>query len=219
MRRDRLRLAALLVCSLISILALTRCGALGSSNLPCPIPQELMDKPQEGSVSFTFQNGACPTVCSLYISPSSCDDWGFDWVGYDNVHSGEEIVLQVSPGRYDVMVEDCTQAYGITERVNLTSDESFPWGWAGQATAGSCTASVTVENHSSEPICHMWIGSPSIESFGLNWLGEDQVGSGESFTFYVDPDTYDIKAEGCDWSLMRVELDVPVSDHLVWTVP
>jgi hypothetical protein len=178
----------------------------------------MMENPGDDAIAFTFQNNACPTVCSLSISPSPCDNWGFDWLGYNNVHSGEEVTLLVPPGRYDVMVEDCTQAYGITERLNLTSDEVFPWGWAGEAAAGSCTASVTVENRGKDPICHMWIGSPSSESFGLNWLGDDQLESGETFTFFVDPDIYDIKAEGCDWSLLRVETDVPVNGHLVWTV-
>ena len=219
MRRDTLRISILLACSIISVFTLARCSGLGSSNLPCPIPQELMENPGDGSVAFTFRNEACSTVCALSVSPSPCDDWGFDWLGYNNVHSGEEVTLQVPPGRYDVLVEDCTEAYGITERLNLTSDEFFLHSWIDEATAGSCTASVTVENHSSEPICHMWIGSPSSESFGLNWLGEDQIGSGESFTFFVSPDTYDIKAEGCEWALLRVEVDVPVSGHLVWTVP
>ena len=73
-------------------------------------------------------------------------------------------------------------------------------------------------NHTEVPICHLWIAAEHSESFGGNWLGQDQIAPGESDQFFVFPGTYDIKAEDCDFNILRLEMDTEIEDHLEWVV-
>jgi len=94
-------------------LIIPACGNLkvpGSyRNLPCPIPKESMENLPGETVELTLKHDACTTICAVDISPKACDDWGFDWLGYHNIYSGMESTLEIVPGRYDILVETCTQ--------------------------------------------------------------------------------------------------------------
>jgi len=190
-------------------------------DLPCPIPPEAVASPPADAVAFTLDNQACTTLCWVALSPHVCDDWGGDWIGDRNVPSGESVTLQVPPGLYDLMIEDCTEEPAIFERLDLTQDVRFPIYDADADGTRDCGASLTVVNDSPTPICHMWIEwteSQFSERFGDKWLGEEQIAPGESRTFVVRPAHYNIKAEGCEWEQLRIEMDVPVQGPLVWTV-
>ncbi len=204
-------------------LGLMGCSAINpfgaSSGLPCPIPTEAMGKPGDDSVSFTFENEFCATICTLNIAPGDCDDWGFDWLGYHNLHSGDSIILEVPPGKYDILIEICTQDYYIWEGLDLTYDNFATFSDPNVETSSSCASSLTVVNQSPAPICYMWIASPTSESFGLNWLADEQIDSGESYTFVVPAGAYDIKAEDCDFNILRLEIDAHISGHQSWSVP
>jgi len=204
-------------------LLLAGCTALNGlgfpSKLPCPIPAEMMSSPGEGSVNLTLVNQSCTTICRVYLSPRPCDDWGSDWLQGGRVRSGEQFSLDTLPGRVDLLLEDCSEAEYIIEDLDLDSDSVWTFSEQGDSGSESCRASVTVENHSAEPICHMWIASPISEQFGNNWLGDAQIPGGGEFTFIVPEGTYDLKAEGCAFEFLRVELDVPIGEHIRWPVP
>jgi len=197
------------------LLALAGCS---TPSLACPIPAEMMSSPPEDVVRVTFQNNSCTTVCALYISPGNCDNWGFDWLEDANLPSGAERTLALHPGRYDILVEDCTQAEYQGLRYTFDADETVPFSGEGLGDVGACTTSLTVVNETEMPVCYLWMGAPTSESFGRNWLGEEEIASGGSFTVTVPPGIYDLKAEGCEFELLGLWLDAGIEGERIWTL-
>lgn len=193
-------------------------SACGGNSLPCPIPQDLMENPPEDAVALTFQNDSCTTICSLNISPRSCDNWGLDWLGNANIPSGEARTLLVPPGQYDILVEDCTQAEYQYLRFSMEEDRAMVFTATDLESIPSCSTSLTIQNNTSQPVCHLWISAPYSESFGLNWLGDDEIPPGASLTVTVPPGVYDLKAEDCAFNIQGLELDTEVSGDRLWVL-
>jgi hypothetical protein len=200
----------------VVIVLLAGCSSGGPTD--CPIPTEMMSGTHEGLVPYTIQNDSCTTFCDISISPTRCDDWGFDWIRGDSLRSGESITVYLQPGKYDVLVEDCSDYYYEFDKEVIDGENSLVLRETNRSDSQSCQASVTVLNQTDVPICHMWIATDDSESFGGNWLGSEQIGPGEKMQFYVVPDTYDIKAEDCDFIVLRVEIDVEVNSPIEWLV-
>ena len=109
----------------------------------------------------------------------------------------------------------------MDERLDLTQDMDFPVTDAGAQGSRVCPASLTVVNESPTPICHMWIEwaeSQYSESFGYNWLGDEQIAPGEARVFLVRPASYNLKAEDCESHVLRVELEIPIDGPIIWDV-
>ncbi len=206
----------ILVVACCGLIALAGCIAGGPTD--CPIPTEMMSGTHEGLVPYTIQNDSCTTFCDISISPIRCDDWGFDWIRGDSLRSGESVTVYLQPGRYDVLVEDCSNYLFEFDRENIDGEKILVLREANQSDSQSCPASVTVINQASVPICHLWIATDDSESFGRNWLGSEQIGPGESMQFFVVPDTYDLKAEDCDFILLQIEIDVEIDGRIDWLV-
>jgi len=214
MKKNLVRLALLM-----GLVLPVGAGAAGCGpRLSCPIPTE-MNAPGEGRVAFTLQNNTCMTICGLWISPHTCDDWGIDLLGDHNVQSGESVTVYLPPGHYDAEVGYCTQQEFIMEKLNMDSDQTWTWSDENPDNSLPCGTTLTVVNNSEFPICYFRMGNQYSERYGDNWLGDEQIAPGESRLFTLEPGTYDIKAEACDWTMLRVELAVPVSGQQVWTVP
>ena len=200
-------------CVLISL-----AGCTAGEQLDCPVPTEMMSGTHEGLVPYTIQNDSCTTLCSINISPTRCDDWGFDWIRDDSLRSGESVTVYLQPGKYDVLLEECTDREYVIERQMVDGENRLDLINDDDTDLRSCQASVTVVNQTDVPICHMWIATGESESFGGNWLGSEQILPGEEMQFYVYPNTYDLKAEDCDFAVLRVELEVEIDAHLDWLV-
>jgi hypothetical protein len=128
------------------------------------------------------------------------------------------LTLYLPAGRYDLLFEDCTQYGHIIERVDIYEDSYYEI-TSDEESSSACRQSLPVENSSPEAICYMWIAGPHSVSFGANWLGEDSIPAGAERIFIVPESTYDLKAEGCDFELLRIELDVEISGETLWAVP
>jgi len=202
--------------------ALLLCGSMAAcaagADLPCPLSQEQMAVPEAGWVSFTVVNESCISLCSLNIAPTVCDDWGWDWLGSDSLSPGEKLTVFLPPGRFDMLVEDCTQMEFIWEKIDVGEGSSFEI-TSDEPDSTACKHSLTVTNLTDEAICYMWIAGPHSQSFGANWLGDDSIAPGTTRTFTVPEGTYDLKAETCDFGLLRVALGVAVSGDAAWQVP
>ncbi|MBI9043483.1 MAG: hypothetical protein JEZ06_03305 [Anaerolineaceae bacterium] len=200
------------------IFILIQTGCNHDTGLPCPIPTESMGNPGEGSVPFYIQNDTCVTFCNVNIAPSQCDDWGYDWIRNDSLRTGDTVILQLPPGKYEVLLEDCTGLNYIFGKQILNGESGLVLSNADKKMTNSCLASVSVINNQKIPICHMWIATENSDSFGGNWLGKDQILPGESRQFFVFPGEYMIKAEGCEFEVMKVEMEVEVESHITWPV-
>jgi hypothetical protein len=76
-------------------------------------------------VKLTVINDSSSEVCYVYISSSSGDDWGDDWMGdMESLPSGGGLrAFYVKPGTYDLMAADCDDVSLIEEyEVDLRSD-------------------------------------------------------------------------------------------------
>ena len=193
-------------------------GCAGNQALPCPISKESMENPGEDFVPFTVQNDACVTFCDVNIAPSRCDDWGFDWVGNGSLRTGESLTAFLPPGKYDVLLEDCTDLSYNFKKQLVNGENGLQVSDVDANKKDGCQASLIVVNNYDVPICHMWIGADHSDYFGGNWLGEDQIAPGETSQFFVFPGIYDLKAEDCDFNILRREMDVLIEDHITWEV-
>ena len=214
MKKKRFQLLRFL---LLTGMLLSGCQPFGN-DLPCPIPEAQMNTPEEGSVPYTIQNNTCTSFCNINISPTRCDDWGWDWIKTVSLRSGDQITVHLPPGRYDVLLEDCSNTEYIIEKQNVDGENTLLLSDTEAETVQDCRASVTVQNLQDEPICYMWIGTENSDRFGRNWLGEEQILPGESSQFYVIPGEYDLKAEGCGFTPMKLELEQRIEEHIIWVV-
>ena len=78
-------------------------------------------------VTVTLENQDDATICYLYISPTTSMEWGEDQLGDQRViRPDETITLEVVPGTYDFLLEDCDReriddAFGL----ELTEDTAL----------------------------------------------------------------------------------------------
>jgi hypothetical protein len=209
----KLRPPLLLTTALMPLL-LSAC----SDDLPCPIPPGWAPGPGEESFQFTLENQSCISICGLWISPTSCNDWGIDMLP-GNLHPGQSAAFTLPPGRYDLDLQDCTGTEFISERLRLNEDYVETIISTGVDSSADCGTSITVVNNSDRPICHMWIADEDSQSFGYNWLADEQIPAGGSRTFIVPAGQYDLKAEDCDFGFLGSALEVEVEGDFSWMVP
>lgn len=189
-----------------------------ASGIACPYgPQDLL--PPEQGVIFQIDNQSCSSICRVFLSAPTCDNWGTDLLQGGVVNQGETLTFWVQPGSYDLMIEECTQAGYILEQVDLGEDAAWIYGQEQGQSGEACQASLTVLNQGSAPVCHLWIAGPTSESFGYDWLGESEIPVGGTRTFALPPDSYDLKAEDCAFNLLELELGRPIYDHQAWIIP
>lgn len=208
-----------LIC-LVLLLGLNGCQGK-AADIPCPFGPKYLAS-QEGNVTLELKNQSCTTICRIYLGKPSCDDWGNDLLleGQERIHHGSSYSFQIPPGKYDLLIEDCTETgYQITN-LKLRENTSWTFSMEGMDPEEACEASLTVVNESSKPVCHMWIAGPQSDRFGNNWLGNNEtIPAGGTMTFTVFPGNYDVKAEDCDFKQLRIELDKPILDHQTWKIP
>jgi hypothetical protein len=179
--------------------------------------------PSTGDSPVTLVNQSGQTVCYVRISPSTETTWGDDWLGSDTVSAGGSYTFYVAPDTYDLRAEDCSNTpiqedYGIA----ITA---AGYTWTVTGTGGSVPppstgdSPVTLLNQSGQTVCYVRI-SPSTETtWGADWLGSDTVSAGGSYTFYVTPDTYDLRAEDCSNTLIQEDYGITITGAgYTWTV-
>ncbi len=81
-----------------------------------------------GLFELTASNESSIELCYIYISPTTSDDWGDDWLGGKEVISpGDGVrIFYVEPGTYDLLAQDCDGEDVVTENeVELDSDTEW----------------------------------------------------------------------------------------------
>ncbi len=83
----------------------------------------------------------------------------------------------------------------------------------------SGTHALALQNDSGIPVCHVYISSIKSDSWGDDWLGENEViAAGASKVFQVPAGVYDLRAEDCDGNLLDAQREVNLSQDLTWTL-
>ena len=197
-------------------------GCSTSSSLPCPESGERIPTPGPGQeyVATTLKNESCMSVCVLLVSPDRCEYMGGEnWVEGHPLRSGESVTKDLPPGKYAVWSELCTEEYVAEENLSFRSDTVHPITDTKPGSSPPCGTSLTIVNNSDAPICDLRIGIGESVHVGWNWIGTEPIQPGQSLTVTLRPDTYFIRAEGCDSAWLRSEVDVAVTGHQTWTVP
>ena len=204
------------------VLAWLMWGCSPGSRQDCPEPGEQIPEPGPGEeyVALTLNNDSCMSVCVLLVSPNHCEYMGGEnWIEDHPLRSGESITNQIPPGKYAVWSELCTGEYIAEENLRFRSDTIHPITDNKPGSTPPCGTSLTIVNNSNVPICNMRIGTGESVYVGWNWVGAEHIQPGDSLTVALRPDTYFIRAEACDATWLRSDVDVEVSGHQTWTVP
>ena len=204
---------------ILLVVLILLCACQQKNVLPCPISQEQMVEPAQDAVPFTIVNQSCTTFSEINVSPCTCDDWGFDWLGADTLRTGESLTIMLPAGKYDVELGDATDLSYTFERQKVDGQYEL-WVYdAGAKQETNCTASITIQNNSAVAITRVYFGLDHSDYLGDNWLGQDQIAPGEAAQFFVFPDTYDIVAEDENANRLFAQMDVLVEAHIVLAVP
>lgn len=81
-----------------------------------------------GLVELVTYNESSIELCYVYISPTTSDDWGDDWLGgKETILPGDGVrIFYVAPGVYDLLAQDCDGEDVITEtEIELDSDTDW----------------------------------------------------------------------------------------------
>lgn len=160
-------------------------------------------------------NNSSQEICYLYISPAGNETWGPDWMGQDTtIPAGSARTFQVPLGTYDLRADDCDhnplsvqsgipiEATGITWKLEDVEE-----------------ASLTLVNNLDIPICYVFISPSRSTDWGANWLGNETIPPGGSYTFHLPTGTYDLSARGCDNNPVSEEVQgQEIAGKVIWTV-
>ncbi len=73
----------------------------------------------------------------------------------------------------------------------------------GGSTSGGGGFTITLVNKAPMDVCYVFISPSSSDSWNDDWLGEDEtISTGDSRSFDVPQDTYDVMARDCDGAVM-----------------
>jgi hypothetical protein len=185
-----------------------------------PVQTELPDPnaapPQSGGGAVNVVNESGTTICYLYISPTSSDEWGEDWLGSaGTISSGDSQSFEVAPGDYDLRVEDCDTSR-IAEVFGV-SVSSSGYSWA----IPFVPVTLRMVNNSSATVCYVFISPSTSEYWGGDWLGHSEtIGPGGSRDFAVPPgQNYDVMATDCNQDTLDDQRGIPISESVyTWEI-
>lgn len=81
----------------------------------------------DGSASVEVVNNSSVDVWYVYISPSTSNEWGDDWLGSEVVSAGERYTITgIDPGTYDLKAEDADHNTLATE-MGVEIDGAITW--------------------------------------------------------------------------------------------
>jgi hypothetical protein len=171
--------------------------------------------PSPGTVRL--MNFSSFPICYVYISPSTLESWGADWLGADILADGYYVDFSVGAGTYDLKAEDC-------EHNVVNAQYSVPISQAGHTWVISSvgTGPVIINNNLSVPICYIYISPTTFAEWGNDWLGSEEViYAGTSRRFYVIASlNYDLLAEDCSHNELDSEYNRYIgTGGFTWNVP
>jgi len=170
--------------------------------------------PTNDTNTLTVQNNAGYTICFVQFSPSISDSWGDDQLPSDGVIvDGSSYSWDVDADVYDIRVLDCDQnpieRFGIDlsrdVTLNATATELVIDGETPSSSnvpsdnTNNRITTLAIENISGEVICYVYFSPTTSDSWGGDQLPSDGVLSdGETYTWEITPDTYDLRLRDCD---------------------
>jgi len=202
----------------VLVLAALACGPFGAASTPTPLPPTPIPPTVPPAASVTVINQTGSTICYLYVSPSTSDEWGADQLGTNNViGAGQSFTLTVQPGTYDLRAEDC-EGNALAEQYNVALGQ---FTWTVVAAPVTTTGTLTIVNNTASTVCYVYISPSDSEEWGQDQLGANNtVPSGGMFDITNIPaGIYDLKATDCDNVTLAQQYGVTLGDQdYTWTL-
>ena len=166
--------------------------------------------PERASIEITNESGTA--IWYVYLSPSKSDDWGEDWMGDDVILDGQtHTIVGIPEGVYDVMAAD-ENSDEIEVYWDVELEGEITWSISG-------LVSLEVINDTADTIGYLYISPSDSDSWGDDWLGDDVIPAGETYTVEnVPPDVYDVKAKDLDDEFVEALYNVTLDGMDSWTV-
>jgi hypothetical protein len=83
--------------------------------------------PEPTDLTVTLENVSGRSVCFVFISSSSADSWGEDWLNSDEVIvNGGQRAFQMPPGTYDFLAQGCNEET-LSDIREVTLSEDSVW--------------------------------------------------------------------------------------------
>jgi hypothetical protein len=162
------------------------------------------------------------TICAIYTALPEDEYWSDNHLaglfGPNEMPPGDTMSLDLTPGVYDIRMEDCSHklllaafdvdiaAASAPYRLEVTRTEL----WYGDDPE---EATLRITNaHPSQEICFVYFSPTSSEDWGGDRLGVEQtLAPSESHDFQVPEQTYDIALDDCNRNVLMEEYEVFVS--------
>ncbi len=164
--------------------------------------------------TLTIINNTASTVCYVYISPSSSEEWGDDQLGTNNTipPNGSFDITDIPFDTYDLKATDCDGVTLAEQYAVVLGDQDYTW------TLSANTAQLVVVNNSSLDICYLYVSPANATDWGPDQLGEQTIPAGSQFTLTgVTPGTYDLRFVACSGEELE-EYGVQITDIFTYTV-
>lgn len=213
----------ILVLVLVCLLMLSGCSCGVESCLNrIPGAGDAVDKIQDNLDQVTPSGGQFTievvnatddyNVCYCFISDSDLEDWGDDCFGDTILYPGDSFTITVDQGSYDIMLGDCNDyvlhtAWGVSgsTRIEIGGPGKIP---------------LAVLNQSEYEVAYMYISLSSADDWGPDWLADIEVipPYDGARVFFVNPGTYDFKADDIDNETIAVQEAVNLTESSTWTI-
>lgn len=177
-----------------------------------------------GNTPLTISNDSSADICYVYISPTTSDTWGNDWLGSsDIIPAGDMYTFYVDAGDWDLMVEDCNEEQlGTVSLITVVDGEESTWSLTNSGFASvsqgvnTSDANLWVINSSNTDICWLYISLNTSDTWGDDWLGADILSPGNETMFTLPAGLYDLRAEDCNGEELATRYGANIEGEIEW---
>jgi hypothetical protein len=166
--------------------------------------------PEGASIEITNESGV--DVYYVFIAPAKSDDWGEDWLGDTIIVDGETHTIHGIPeGFYDVMAADENHEQ-IEVYWDVELEGELTWSITG-------LSALRITNATDRTIGYLFISPSDADSWGEDWLGDDVIPAGETYTVDgIEPGVYDFRAKDLDDEFIEAVYNITLDGTGDWEV-
>jgi hypothetical protein len=175
-----------------------------------------------GSAPVLLENTSSYEICWVYISPTTSDVWGADWLGADTIPAGTSYTFYADQGDWDLHAASCDgetldMQFGIpidAEGITWTIGDAS--GGSSGGSSGGDMALLNIINRTGVDMCYLYISPTTSDTWGEDWLGSDIIAAGTSYTVSVVPGDYDMTIQDCSGAEIGTQMGVTIADDMEW---
>jgi hypothetical protein len=162
-----------------------------------------------------INDSAEDTICQVYFSRTTNDEWENNRLGlFSSLEPGASESFEVDADMYDIRMEDCDHNL-LLQELEMDVTGEYEVRYAGR---GETDAVLTISNDAQTPICWVYFSSSDSMEWGGDQLGVEQtLDPGNSRSFEVASDTYDILLADCEENTLLEEYEVEITDEYTLT--